>query len=406
MQSRARQTTKIFYFDYAAATPVSAQVERAMRPYLGRVYGNPSSLHWQGQKARQALEDSRKQVAEVLAARQEEIVFTAGGTESCNLAILGFAKALAGRKAHFITSAIEHPAVLKPFAELEKKGYAVTYLKTSAEGLVSVRELAKAIRPETALVSIMFANNEIGALQPIAEIGKFLFKINFERSKRKHGRIYFHTDACQAAGFYDLSVNRLNVDLLTLNGGKIYGPKQSGVLYAKIGTPLFPLLLGGGQERGLRSGTENVAAAVGLAKALSLARASRKTESVRLAALRDFLAKSLARRVPEIILNGPQLNSGLRLPNNLNLTVPGVEGEALLLYLDAYGICVSTGSACSSNENQPSHVLRAIGVPSRLVKSNLRITLGSGTSRAAIGHLVKIFPRVVRSLKTVVNQVK
>ncbi len=377
-----------------------------MRPYLSRVYGNPSSLHRQGQKARRALEDSRKQVAEALAARQEEIIFTAGGTESCNLAILGFAKALAGQKAHFITSAIEHPAVLKPFAELQKWGHAVTYLKTSAEGLVSVRELAKAIRPETALVSIMFANNEIGALQPIAEIGKFLSKINFERSKRKRGRIYFHTDACQAAGFCDLSVSRLNIDLLTLNGGKIYGPKQSGVLYAKNGTPLFPLLLGGGQERGLRSGTENVAAAVGLAKALVLAQASRKTASVRLAALRDFLAKSLARSVPEIILNGPQLDSGLRLPNNLNITVPGVEGEALLLYLDAYGVCVSTGSACSSNENQPSHVLKAIGVPGRLVKSNLRITLGAGTSKAEVSYLAKVFPQVVLSLKTVINQVK
>lgn len=392
-----------YYFDYAAATPMDPVVERVMRPFLNVVYGNASSLHRQGQAAKAALEASRSKIASLISARPEEIVFTAGGTESCNLAIMGVAGALGSRKGHFITSEIEHPAVLEPFKELARTGHLVTYLKTDKSGLVSLSELRKALKSNTVLVSIMYANNEIGAIEPIAEIGRFLNKVNAERAKRQLDKILFHTDACQVAGFCELSVSRLGVDLMSVNGSKIYGPKQSGFLFIKTGTRLKPMLLGGGQERGLRSGTENVAAAVGLAKALELAENQRDSQTRRVSLLGLKLHKLLSARVAGLELNGPALGFS-RLPNNLNYTLPGVEGETMLLYLDAYGICVSTGSACSNNENKPSHVLRAIRVSDRAIRNNLRITLGRQTTTAQIRYLAKIFPRLITKIHSTVNQ--
>lgn len=392
-----------YYFDYAAATPVDPVVERTMRPFIGSIYGNASSLHRQGQAAKAALEASRSKIASLISARPDEIVFTAGGTESCNLAILGVAKALGSRKGHFITSEIEHAAVLEPFKELAKTGHLVTYLKTDKLGFISLSELRKALRPNTVLVSIMYANNEIGTIEPIVEIGRLLNKVNAERARRRLDKILFHTDACQAAGFCELSVNRLGVDLMSLNGSKIYGPKQSGFLFIKTGTKIRPMLLGGGQERGLRSGTENVAAAVGLAKALELAENQRGSQTRRINLLSLKLHKLLNAKVAGLELNGPDLGF-FRLPNNLNYTLPGVEGETMLLYLDAYGICVSTGSACSSNENKPSHVLRAIGVSDKAIRNNLRITLGRQTNTAQIKYIAKIFSRLITKIHSTVNQ--
>lgn len=405
MKSFVTKPRRLVYLDYAAATPVSQQVKAAMQPFFAGLYGNPSSLHTHGQKARQALEKSRKTIASIISARPEEVVFTAGGTESCNLAILGLSKALGRRKAHFIASSIEHPAVLAPLFELKKQGHSLTLLKVDPEGFVSIQELAKAIRPETQLVSIMYANNEIGTLQPISEFGRFLKKINQERSKKRLLQIYFHTDACQAAGLRDLSVARLGVDLMTVNGGKIYGSKQSGFLYIKNSTSMSPLILGGGQERGLRSGTENVAFAVGLAKALELAQKGRQKETLRLLGLQSYLFRTLQKQFPKLILNGPKLDLKRRLVNNLNFTLPGIEGEALLLYLDAHGIAVSTGSACSSNDNRTSHVLKAIGVPEFLANNNIRISLGAYTKKSDIDYFIKIFNFVVTKLKIVVNKI-
>ena len=396
----------IYYFDYAAATPTDPAVEKAMRTFATKCYGNASSLHRQGQAAKAALAKSRSKIAALLSARPEEVVFTAGGTESCNLAILGAAKALGAKKGHFITSAVEHPAVLEPFAELEKWGHEVTYLKTDGQGLVDIRDIERALRPNTVLVSIMYANNEIGTIEPIAEIGRLLNKVSAERRTKQPGaKILFHTDACQAAGLCELSVNRLGVDLMSLNGSKLYGPKQSGLLYVRAGTKLEPLLLGGGQERGLRSGTENVAAAVGLAKALDLTRQTWIKEVRRLGSLSLKLHQLLTARVPRLVLNGPAVGSDFRLPNNLNYTLPGVEGETMLLYLDAHGICVSTGSACSSSEDKPSHVLKAIGVPVKATRNNLRITLVRQTTAAQLAYFANVFPSVLKKIQATVNQV-
>lgn len=406
MKDYPRKSKKQVYLDYAAATPVSRQVEAAMRPYFTDFFGNPSSLHAQGQKAKQALESSRQTIAKLISARAEEIVFTAGGTESCNLAIFGASQALGEKRGHFIASSVEHPAVLQPLLELKKQGHSLTLLRVDAEGRVSLKELEKAIRPETFLVSVMYANNEIGTLQPISEIGKLLKKINQQRLVKKQGRIYFHTDACQAGGLHDLSAPLLGVDLMTVNGGKIYGPKQSGFLYIKTGTPISPLILGGGQEKGLRSGTENVAFAVGLAKALELAQKGRQKESLRLFALQNNLYRALQKKFPKLFLNGPRPALNARLVNNLNFTLPGVEGEAMLLYLDAHGIAVSTGSACSLNNHQPSQVLKAIGLSAKQAQDNIRISFGSNTTKAGLDYFVKTLGLLLKQLGKVVNEAK
>lgn len=390
------------YLDNAGATPMSPEAEAAMKPFFARVFGNPSSLHVQGRKAKQALESFRKSAAHLISALPEEVVFTAGGTESCNLAILGAAQALEKKKAHFITTAIEHPAVLEPFLKLEKLGHVVTYLKPDKEGFISAAQAGRAIRPDTVLVSVMYANNEIGSIQPIAEIGSLLYKVNMQRQKQGLRKIYFYTDACQA-GMLDLSVKNLGVDLMTVNGGKMRGPKQSGLLYVKNGTRLLPQTLGGGQERGLRSGTENVAAAAGFAKAFEQVQAKRQVVCKNVASLRNQLGKLLIQKIPGLVLNGPGLDSPFRLPNNLNFTVPKVEGESLLIYLDAAGISVSTGSACSTNSSKPSHVLKAIGLSEDLIRNNIRITLGVNTKWQDVEYVSRTMPELVKKIQKVRN---
>ncbi|MCL5774959.1 MAG: cysteine desulfurase [Patescibacteria group bacterium] len=403
MKFQPAKPKRSVYLDNAGATPMDPEAEAAMRPFFARVFGNPSSLHTQGRNAKQALEFFRKSVAGLISALPEEVVFTAGGTESCNLAIFGLAGALGKKKGHFITTAIEHPAVLEPFLRLEKSGHKVTYLMPNKEGLITAGQVGKALRADTALVSVMYANNEIGSIQPIAEIGRLLYKVNVERQKKGLSKIFFHTDACQA-GMLDLSVKNLGVDLMTVNGGKIHGPKQSGLLYVKNGTRLLPQILGGGQERGLRSGTENVAAVAGFAKALQQVQVKRQGMCKNITSLRDYLGKLLLKKIPGLVLNGPGLDSPLRLPNNLNFTVPKVEGESLLIYLDAAGISVSTGSACSTNSSKPSHVLKAIGISEGLIRNNIRITLNKNTKRQDVEYVSQVMPELIKQIQKVRNE--
>lgn len=394
---------KPIYLDYAATTPLHPEVKKAMEPYWQKQFGNPSSLYRQGREAKNALDKARIGIAKIINSKPEEIIFTAGGTESINLAIFGVAQAHAHLKPHFITTAVEHHAVLRSFQALEQWGYEVTYLPVDGEGFVKVQEVAAAIRPETVLVSVMYANNEIGTIEPIVEIGKLLKQVNFDRTKNNLKPIYFHTDACQAAGFLNLDVSALGVDLMTINGSKIYGPKQTGCLYIRSGTKLAPFIHGGGQEKNLRSGTENVPGIVGLAKALELAEKSRSKESRRLKKLSEYFFKQLQRTIPNILLNGPKIGEQ-RLPNNTNLSIEGTEGEALMLYLDSYNIACSTGSACSSVETDPSHVLLAIGRGREQAESSLRFTLGKFTTKQELNYVLKILPGVIQELRKVTTQ--
>jgi cysteine desulfurase len=376
---------KFVYLDYAATTPLAPEVKAAMEPFWSKNFGNPSSIYELGLKAKNALNQARNKIAQILKARPTEIIFTSGGTESANLAILGLSRAIG--HGHIITTKIEHPAVLNAVLALKKEGFAVTLLPVDKYGLVSPKQIKKAIKPKTILVSVMYANNEIGTIEPIAEIGKLL---------KKFPHIYFHTDACQAAGYLDLNVNKLGVDFLTLNGLKIYGPKGAGILYARTNTPLQPLIFGGGQENGLRSGTENVPTYIGLAKALELVQKNKNKEIKRLKKLSQKLIAGILKTIPKSFLNGhPQK----RLPNNVNVTILDIEGEALLLYLDRYGICASTGSACHSQTLQPSHVLQAIGLPREVIHGSLRLTLGKETTNKDIDYVLKVLPGIVKKLR-------
>ncbi|MDP2860163.1 MAG: cysteine desulfurase family protein, partial [bacterium] len=340
---------KRIYLDHAATTYLDPRVQEAMRPFWQKEFGNASSLYLEGRLAKQAIEDARKTCAKILNCLPEEIIFTGSGTESDNLAVIGTAYGI-GKPLHAITTKIEHHAVLHSFNFLESIGWKVDYLSVDKYGLVTPEQVAKAIRPETALISIMFANNEVGTVEPIKEISSKLPGLASARpragkaqsSKLGKNKIYFHTDACQAAGFFNLDTQKLGVDLLTINGSKIYGPKGTGLLYIKKGTPLKPVIQGGGQEKGIRPGTENVAGTVGLSKALELAVEEREGEAKRLTILRDILIRGVLATIPGAILNG---HPTLRLPNNANFCFPGVEGESLLLLLDKEGICGSTGSA-------------------------------------------------------------
>ncbi|MBT5016866.1 cysteine desulfurase [Candidatus Peregrinibacteria bacterium] len=381
---------KRIYLDYAATTPVDPQVLEVMKPYFTENFANPSSLHTSGQEAKKDVDQARKKVAGVLGASSTEVVFTGSGTESNNLAIFGIA-ANAPAGAHFITSAIEHESVLEPFKELEKRGFRVTYLMPEKSGIISVDDLKNALTDDTVFVSVMYANNEIGTIQPITEIGEML-----RAQKITKNTPIFHTDACQAAGALPLDVNELGVDLLTLNGGKIYGPKGVGALYVRSGIEIKPQIYGGGHERGLRSGTENVPGIIGLAATLQLVQARRDQESSRLITLRDQLLTGLQKRVPDLILNG---DLEQRLPNNLNLVVTGVEGEILLLRLDMEGIDASAGSACTAGHTEPSHVLLALGRSKQEAYQSVRLSLGHLTTAAEIDRVLEIFPKVVAEIR-------
>lgn len=390
---------RFVYLDHAAATPLDPAVEEVMRPFGQDCFGNPSALYDLGQDAKRAIRGARETIAQVLNCTPEEIIFTPSGTASDNLAVFGIVRGSKEKNKHAIISAIEHHAVLRPAEYLaKKKECELTVVPVDNEGLVSVDTIAKAIRPETILVSIMYANNEIGTIQPIAEIGSMIKKLNKERATAKLPRIYFHTDACQAAGALSLDVKKLNVDLLTINGSKIYGPKGSGALFVARGVQLEPLVVGGGQERNLVAGTENVANIVGLAKALQLANQKKETENTRLMAMRDRLIAALLEKIPKCRLNG---HASLRLPNNVNITVLDVEGEAMLLYLNEYGISCATGSACDSETLDPSHVILALGLPYEFAHGSMRFTLGRSTTEADLDYLLQIFPPIVEALRAV-----
>jgi cysteine desulfurase len=375
------------YLDHAAATYVDERVKKEMDKYCLKEYGNPGSFNTVGLRAKEAVDKAREKVAGIIGAEPKEIIFTGSGTESINLAIKGVARALkkSGKGKHIITSTIEHHAVLDTCKYLEEEeGFEVTYVGVDRQGLVNPNDVESAIKEDTILISIMYANNEIGTIEPIEEIGAIARKRN----------VIFHTDACQA-GMLDLDVRKLNADLMTLNGSKIYGPKGTGMLYVKKGTPIKPIIHGGGQEFGLRSGTENVPGIVGFAKALEIAQHERKREAKRLTKLRDALIKGLM-KIPKVMLNGHPTK---RLPNNVNVSILDIEGESLLLNLNEHGICASSGSACTSKSLKPSHVILALGVPAEIAHGSLRFTLGKRTTRRDIDKVVKVLPRIVERLR-------
>ncbi len=378
------------YLDHAATTPLDLRVLQAMLPYLTERFGNPSSIHRLGREARQALDEARGSVAEVLNASPQEIVFTSSGTEADNLAIKGVAHALLleGKGNHIITSAIEHHAVLHTCDYLERLGFQVTRLPVDGYGLVHPEVLAEAIRPETVLVSIMYANNEVGTIEPIPELAAVA---------HRHG-VYFHTDAVQAGGSLSLDVEALGVDLLSLSAHKFYGPRGVGMLYVRRGVPLMPQIHGGGQERNRRSGTENVAGIVGLATALRLAQEEREAYNAHCLHLRERLIAGLLERIPSARLNGHPTR---RLPNNAHFCFERVDGESLLVKLDQQGIYASGGSACTAGALEPSHVLTAMGVPPEMARGALRLTVGRQNTPEQIERVLDLLPRSIEEVADV-----
>lgn len=372
--------TKQIYLDYAAATPLDPHVQTAMQPYLSEIFHNPSATYRAGRQSRQALEDARSRVAHWLGARPSEIIFTAGGTEANNLAIHGVMRKLPD--VNVAVSAIEHASVLVPAHSYDYREVIV-----NAKGHIELTDLEQKVDDKTVLVSIMYANNEVGTIQPLREVAAFVAEIR--RMRQAAGNklpLYLHTDACQAANYLDLHVSRLGVDLLTLNGGKIYGPKQTGALFVKGGIELMPLIAGGGQERGLRSGTENIAGAIGLAAALDLAQSMRHDEAVRLRQLQGIFMETLQAAIPQIIINGSRKK---RLPNNVHTVLPEQDNERLLIQLDEAGIQAAAGSACSASSEESSHVLLAMGKTEAEARASLRFTLGRATTQQEVEQTVR-----------------
>lgn len=377
---------KRIYMDHSATTPVAPEVLQAMLPYFSDKFGNASSLHSFGQEAKKALEDSREKIAKILGANPEEIVFTSGGTESDNLALKGIAQRNKDKGKHIITTSVEHPAILETCGKLEKEGFAVTYLPVTGEGLVDLAALEAAIRPDTILISVMHANNEVGTIQPLEEIGRLAAEKD----------IYLHTDAVQSVGKIPTDVNALGVDSLSLSAHKLYGPKGVGALYIRRGTKLENIMQGGGHERGLRSGTENVAGIVGLARAMQMCSESMASEGQRLTELRDRLAGLVLEKVKDAWINGTMKQ---RLPGSLNFGFSYVEGESLLLFLDSKGIAVSTGSACSSHKLQPSHVLLSLGLRPEECHGSLRITMGRSNTKEEVDYVAECITEAVERFR-------
>lgn len=375
---------RLIYMDNAATTSVRPEVLEAMTPYFTQYYGNASSIHSFGRNARRALENARKQVAAALGCEPREVYFTAGGSESDNWAIRCAVGAKQGK--HIITSSIEHHAVLHTCEYMEKRGYEVTYLPVDEFGRVSVESVKNAIRPDTVLITIMAANNEIGTLQPIAEIGQLA---------KEHG-ILFHTDAVQAVGAVPIDVKAWNVDMLSLSGHKLHAPKGIGALYVRKGVRISNLIFGGAQERGLRAGTENLPGIVGLGKAIELATAELPEYTRRVTALRDQLIDGILAQIPDVCLNGHRTE---RLPGNVNVSVRYVEGEALLMRLDLAGVAASSGSACTSGSLDPSHVLLAIGLPHEIAHGSLRLSLGNDTTQEDVDYVLEKLPEIVENLR-------
>lgn len=381
-------TNRTIYLDNAATTRTSDAAIRAMLPYMDQVYGNPSSLHSAGQKAAEALEEARQRIADCIGASAREIIFTSGGSEADNQAIISAARMGARKgKMHIISTAFEHHAVLHTLEKLKKEGFEITLLDVHENGLITPEQVAEAICEDTCLVTIMFANNEIGTIQPIQEIGRIC---------REKG-VLFHTDAVQAAGHLSINVVEQNIDMLSLSAHKFHGPKGIGVLYAKKGIPLVNLIEGGAQERGKRAGTENLPAIMGMAAALEEACVNLEANSAKLTALRDRLIEGLA-QIPHCILNG---DAGHRLSGNVSFCFEGIEGESLLLLLDDKGVCASSGSACTSGSLDPSHVLLAIGRPHEIAHGSLRLSLSEYNTKEEIEAAIRAVTEVVAYLRSI-----
>lgn len=383
---------KLIYMDYAATTPTRQEVVNTMLPYMTTNFGNPSSIYTLAQDARNAVDSSRKTISKILGSRSSEIVFTSGGTESDNTAIKGVSFAMKHLGNHIVTSMVEHHAVLHTCQQMEQFGFDVTYLPVDHNGQVRIEDLENSITENTILVSIMYANNEIGTIQPIKDMARTVKNKANELSKT----IVFHTDAVQAVGHVDIDVKELGVDMLSMSAHKFYGPRGVGALYVKRGTPFESLLAGGGQERQRRSGTENVPGIVGMAHALKLTHSDRKHESSRISKMRDRVLTELSNSVENLVFNGHPIN---RLDNNVNVSFKGVEGEPVLMGLDFAGICASSGSACSSASVEPSHVLLAIGRSAEEAQGTLRITLGRDNSEEDIDYLLDVLPNLVNKLR-------
>ncbi|MDD5713184.1 MAG: cysteine desulfurase NifS [Smithellaceae bacterium] len=381
-------TRKIVYLDHAATTPVDPVVKETMLPYFDEVFGNPSSLNGPGQRAREAVESAREEVASLIGARPEEIIFTSGGTESDNAALKGVALARHREGNHIVTTAVEHHAVLESCRFLEKNGFSVTYLPVDADGIVDPDDVKKALTDKTIIVSVMHANNEVGTIQPIDAIAKIV---------RPRG-IYLHTDAVQSLGHIPVAVHELGVDLLSASGHKFYGPKGVGIIFIRKGAKFASFLHGGDQERRRRASTHNVPGIVGFAKALEIAVAGMNEEAEKITRLRDRLIAGIRERISDVRLNG---HPERRLPGNVNCSIAYVEGESLLLNLDMEGIACSTGSACTSSSLEPSHVLSAMGLPPELSHGSLRFSLGRNTAAEEIDYVLAVLPSIVEKLRAI-----
>lgn len=386
MIEKNQAATRRVYLDYAATTPMHPDVVQTMIPYMSGMFGNPSSGHSFGQEARAAVEDARVQVALLLGCTNDEIVFTSGGTESDNLAVKGVAYANRDKGNHIITTSIEHPAVLEPCRFLQAQGFDVTYLPVDKYGLVDAKAVDKAITKKTILISVMYANNEVGTIEPIAEIGRIA----------KSRGVYFHTDAVQAVGHVPMNVDELNVDLLSVSAHKLSGPKGVGALYVRGGTKITSFLHGGEQEHALRASTENVTGIVGLGKAAEIAQGELAAEEKRLAVLRDRLIKGLFGGIDGVRLNG---HPKLRMPNNVNVNFENVEGSAVASHLDIAGVAVSTASACHSGRKDPSHVLTAMGLSDDEARNPIRFSLGRETTPDDIDYVIDILPPIIKKLR-------
>lgn len=376
-----------FYLDYAAATPIDARVSAEIEKYRN-CFGNPSSLHSYGRKAARLLDESREKIAKIINADPDEVFFCSGGSESDNWAIGGVAEANKAEGKHIVISTIEHKAVFNSAKSVVNSGFEIDYSRVDNNGLVDIKNLESLITDKTILVSIIMANNEIGVVQDIVKLSKVV--------KQKNENTYFHTDACQAVNYLDIDVKKLGVDLMTINGSKIYGPRSVGILYIKKGTKINPIIWGGGQESGRRAGTENVAEIAGMALAMDIAHKLKLAENKRLFLLREKIFSRLIKEIDGLVINGDRK---ARLCNNINVSIPGVEGETLLLYLDEVGFAVSTGSACSASDLKPSHVLLAIGRSEELAHASLRITLGRYTSEEVVDRFLEILPVLVEKIR-------
>lgn len=402
-----KQNKKKIYLDYAAGTPIDPAVFRVMRPYMIQNYSNPSVLYSIGVEAKNEIEEIRKIIARFLHATNDSIIFSRGGTHSINMALLGIARKHYKKGKHIITTEVEHHAVLNTVRQLEREGFKITYLPVDQYGFITAEQLKDEIREDTILVSVMYANNEIGTVEPIADIGKMLLQYRKNNNTRYP---YFHTDACQAIGLLEMSVEKLHIDLLSFNGSKIYGPKGIGVLYKRRGVELEPILFGGGQEFGLSPGSEDVAGIIGIGKAVSMADEDKLLIS-HIVELRNYFWRYLQTKIDDIVLNGPsivmtskagnlfksdEIDCG-RLGNNLNISFLGANSEAVILYLDAKGIYVGSGSACDTDNLQMSHVLKSCGYDYNRMKSSVRFSFGKYTKKKDLDYVLKLLPNIVKN---------